>query len=30
VQTYKPQMIHTTQIELSTDLQELIERLAEI
>jgi hypothetical protein len=29
VGTYKPQTIDTTQIELSTDLQELIERLAE-
>jgi len=29
VRAYKPQVIDTTQIELSTDLQELVERLAE-
>lgn len=29
METYKPQTIDTTQIELSTGLQELIERLAE-
>jgi len=29
VGTYKPQTIDTSQIELSTELQELIERLAE-
>jgi hypothetical protein len=29
VESYKPQIIDTAQIELSTDLKELIERLAE-